>query len=160
MIKGKFCNYAGDPDKYSTVGYLYDATGYKGITKDINGHSVTIPNHEAGKIGAIQKVFGGGNAAEVVGTPHVNIGTQEYVEITTNIINAYGFYTRTGAGTNESPYVYTEVADVDDDKIVTPVPDTHYYKKVEGADIRGDVFGGGNNAEVTGNTSVTVGRRQ
>lgn len=36
---------------------------------------------------------------------------------------------------------------------------TTYYKKytVLGVDIRGNVYGGGNNAEVTGNTNVVIG---
>jgi hypothetical protein len=38
---------------------------------------------------------------------------------------------------------------------------TTYYeqKTVLGADIRGNVYGGGNNAEVTGDANVTVGKR-
>jgi len=31
---------------------------------------------------------------------------------------------------------------------------------VLGADIRGDVYGGGNNAEVTGDTKVKIGRKE
>ena len=31
--------------------------------------------HEAGKMGVISTVFGGGNAAKVIGDTHVNIGT-------------------------------------------------------------------------------------
>ena len=54
---------------------LYDATGYKGTTKEIGGENVVIPPHGKGKIGVINNVFGGGNAAPVVGNTHVNIGT-------------------------------------------------------------------------------------
>ena len=38
---------------------------------------------------------------------------------------------------------------------------TTYYeeKPVIGVDIRGNVYGGGNNAAVTGNTNVTIGKR-
>ena len=52
----------------------------------------------------------------------------------------------------------------------TPVPatggiaqeGTTYYKKypVVGVDIRGNVYGGGNNAEVTGSTNVTIGKEE
>jgi hypothetical protein len=37
-----------------------------------------------------------------------------------------------------------------------------YYKKYDvlGADIRGNVYGGGNNAEVTGNTNVQIGQKK
>ena len=36
-----------------------------------------IPSHAKGKIGAINNVFGGGNAAKVIGNTKVNIGTEE-----------------------------------------------------------------------------------
>ena len=43
----------------------------------------------------------------------------------------------------------------------TAVDGTTYYekKKVEGADIRGNVYGGGNNAEVTGDSKVKIGKK-
>ena len=40
-----------------------------------DGSSVTMPTHSSGKIGAIGTVFGGGNAAKVIGNTNVNIGT-------------------------------------------------------------------------------------
>jgi hypothetical protein len=117
-----------------------------------------IPSHAKGKMGAISNVFGGGNAAKVIGNTTVNIGTLEEVyvvkEVAANTTLPAGCYTRSGAGTTASPFVYTEVtgpasADV-----------TYYEKKdVLGADIRGNVYGGGNNAEVTGNTNVVIGKK-
>ncbi len=89
--------------------------------------SVTMPTHETGKIGAIGTVFGGGNAAEVNGGTHVNIGTESTV-------------------TFES---------IDDDETTT---ENEKVKNVEGVDIRGDVFGGGNQADVTGKTNVIIGQ--
>jgi len=86
-----------------------------------------IPSHSKNTIGAIQDVFGGGNAAEVVGTPHVMIGTS----VGDNVVFA-------------TPTTSTEAER------------TH---KVEGVDIRGNVFGGGNNAPVTGNTNVEIGKK-
>lgn len=44
-----------------------------------DGNSVTLPVHEKGKIGAIGTVFGGGNAAKVIGNTNVNIGTETSV---------------------------------------------------------------------------------
>ena len=43
----------------------------------------------------------------------------------------------------------------------TAVDGTTYYEKkpVVGVDIRNNVYGGGNNAEVTGNTNVTIGKQ-
>ena len=123
-----------------------------------NGYDATkgfpIPSHAIGAIGAIRDVFGGGNAAEVVGTTHVNIGTEEYVPIVSVATGSdvSGYYTRTGEGTSENPYVYNDATD-------TAVEETTYYKKVEGVDIRGNVYGGGNNAEVTGDTKVVIGKK-
>ena len=42
-------------------------------------HTVTLPSHTAGEMGAINNVFGGGNAAKVVGDTYVNIGTLDKV---------------------------------------------------------------------------------
>lgn len=53
---------------------------YNGNTIDFDdGSTVTLPVHEEGKIGAIGNVFGGGNAAAVIGNTQVNIGTEASV---------------------------------------------------------------------------------
>jgi hypothetical protein len=116
----------------------------------------------SGKIGAINNVYGGGNEARVIGNTNVNIGTAEEVymlvnkemEVGTTDVSSY--YTRTGAGTSENPYVYTKCADNS-----KAAENTIYYERHEviGADIRGNVFGGGNEAEVTGNTNVVIGKK-
>ena len=62
---------------------------------------------------------------------------------------------RTGNGTTASPYVYTDAA--------SPIEagKTYYQKlSVVGADIRGNVYGGGNEAEVTGSANVVIGKKQ
>ena len=121
----------GSPDKYPTTGD-YDDTGFKGkvITVGSDNHEVTLPSHTRGKIGAINNVFGGGNAAKVIGNTNVNIGTKS---------------------------VETYVS-IDDDAATADVKEN--VKAVTGADIRGNVYGGGNNAEVTGNTNVTIGQEK
>ena len=120
-----------------------------------------IPSHEHGAIGAINDVFGGGNLAAVIGNPTVNIGTEAgeevyvAVEVASTITDVKGYYTRTGEGTNESPYAYSEITES-----TTPATGTTYYLKTfKAVDIRGNVFGGGNNAEVTGNTNVVIGKK-
>ena len=98
-----------------------------------------IPLHKSDAIGAIGSVFGGGNAANVIGDTHVSIGTK----MTEDIV----FETpKTKKVTVEG--VTSEVS-------TTAAERTH---EVKGADIRGNVFGGGNRANVTGNTDVKVGR--
>ena len=122
----------GTPDIYPTTGSDYDENGFKGKTITFDAgtpteHTVTLPAHTKGKIGAIGDVFGGGNAAEVKGNTTVNVGTL-----------------------SENTFV-----SVDDDNTT----DTDESKlPVVGVDIRGNVYGGGNNAEVTGDTHVTIGK--
>ena len=45
---------------------------------------MTLPAHESGAIGAIGTVFGGGNAAEVIGNTNVNIGTEATIKYTSD----------------------------------------------------------------------------
>ena len=122
-----------------------------------------IPSHVSGKIGAINNVYGGGNEAMVKGNTKVNIGTTEYEytlvnkELTVGTTDVSSYYTRTGEGTSADPYVYTKCA-----ANSTAAANTTYYerKAVIGADIRGNVYGGGNNADVTGNTEVIIGKEK
>lgn len=113
-----------------------------------------VPSHEAGAIGAIGSVFGGGNEAEVIGNPTVNIGTEAGDEvydpvtatITPGTTSVDGYYIRTEA--SYSPATGTAVEGT-----------TYYEKKTVAVDIRDNVFGGGNNAPVTGNTNVVIGKK-
>ena len=144
----------------------HSATAYAGGTKtftDGEGESettttVTLPAFTANGIGAIGTVYGGGDEANVDGNTYVNVGTRvgadEYIDITLKTgADVTGYYTRSGAGTEGSPYTYTEASG-------TAVAGTTYYKKIEGVNITGNVFGGGNNAEVTGDTNVVIGKRK
>jgi hypothetical protein len=92
----------------------------------------------------------------------VKIGTETDVNVTVNDKNitvgttdVSNYYIRSGAGTKDDPYKYDTKA------TGTAVEGTTYYEKkdVIGADIRGNVYGGGNEAEVTGNTNVQIGKR-
>ncbi len=57
-----------------------NAVEYNGKTIDFgDGYKVTLPVHKNGKIGTIGNVFGGGNAAAVIGNTQVNIGTEASV---------------------------------------------------------------------------------
>ena len=115
-----------DPEKATTHYY----SDYAGETKTIAGHEVILPSHAKGKMGSIYNVFGGGNAAKVIGNTNVNIGTEA---------------TQTFVSIDDNP----ETTDVNEN-----------VKTVVGADIRGNVYGGGNNAEVTGDTNVTIGKEK
>jgi len=80
-------------------------------------------------LGAIGSVYGGGNAADVYGNTLVNVATAETVLLTSV------------ADDPATPAVNESVA------------------TVKGANITGNVYGGGNNAKVTGNAQVVIGRR-
>ena len=122
----------------------------EGAKTNPNGYS--IPSHAKGKMGAISEIFGGGNAAKVIGNTTVNIATQEDVyvvkQVTAGETLPEGCYTRNNNGT------YSAATG-------TAAENTTYYEKkdVLGVDIRGNVYGGGNNAEVTGNTNVNIGKK-
>ena len=145
-----------------------------------------VPTHARKAIGAINNVYGGGNAAEVIGSPTVNIGTLTgdslYEEVPVNVgTTVAGKYTLTPAtGTaiantayyqkNGEVYKQVTVATGDDVKgyytvtaaTGTAVSNTTYCQKkmVKGVDIRGNVYGGGNNAPVTGDTNVVIGKKK
>ena len=147
-----------DAQKHATAEYAEKAITLEANTE--NEHQVTLPKHTQGKMGAINNVFGGGNAAEVIGNTNVNIGTQTEgymtvsdTDITVGTTDVSNFYTRTG--TTTATYVYTQASGTAQDGVT-------YYKKynVKGADIRGNVYGGGNNAQVTGNTNVNIGKKE
>lgn len=120
---------------------------------ELNEKGYYAPEFTSG-MGSIHTVFGGGNAAPVTGNTNVNVGTSEYEEMVSVATGAdvTGYYTRSGEGTEASPYTYTEATG-------TAVEGTTYYQKVKGANITGNVYGGGNNAEVTGNTNVVIGEK-
>ena len=123
---------------------------------------VTLYPHEQNKIGVIGNVFGGGNAAPVNGDTYVNIGTQEY-EVLAGVIvgetDVSDYYTQSGDGPS---YTYTKASvsagtATEGNKAKEGIV---YFMPVVGADIRGNVFGGGNNAAVTGDSHVTIGKRE
>ena len=59
----------------ATNGYKVEDESEGALPSFIDGVNVKLYPHEAGKMGVIGKVFGGGNAAKVIGNTYVNIGT-------------------------------------------------------------------------------------
>ena len=95
------------------------------MVKGVQSASIT---NNSDKLGTIGTVFGGGNAANVVGDTYVNIGTSEKVNRV------------------------SETLEKTDGKILNGSEEP-----VVGANISGNVYGGGNQADVTGKTHVQVG---
>ena len=162
VVEGAWKDYVGESSEYDDTGYIGETLT---ISDGTTTHDVELPSHAKGKIGAIGKVFGGGNAASVKGNTNVNIGTLAKVSVKGYVVKSVsegasveGLYTRSGEGTAASPYRYIAATG-------TAVAGTTYYeennieKDVIGVDIRGNVYGGGNEAEVTGNTNVFIGKK-
>ena len=143
----------GDPDTYPTTGDDYTDAGFKGKTITVDGHEVVLPEHTKNKIGAINNVFGGGNAAPVQGDTQVNIGTAVGEDV--YLVKAFK------TGDTLPAECYTKSGNNYEAASGPAVEGTTYYRKypVVGVDIRGNVYGGGNNAAVTGNTNVNIGKR-
>ena len=129
-------NFSGNAYNGETLNFVDDVLVIGKLPEGATPYTVVLPNHEDGKIGAINNVFGGGNAAKVNGDTHINIGTttsEPKVKLD-----------------NSGNPLYTDEANT--------IPDKEDFPVV-GADIRGNVYGGGNEAEVTGNTNVTIGKQ-
>ncbi|MBO7049707.1 MAG: hypothetical protein J6W42_03730, partial [Bacteroidaceae bacterium] len=83
-------------------------------------------------IGKIGTVFGGGDRGKVIGNTEVNIGNASTVQIPI--------------------FTYDPI----DEKYIIDTSAEPEIKNVLGAHITGNVYGGGNNADVTGNTNVYI----
>lgn len=127
------------PDAESYSGNAYPG-GVLHLVTTLEEVDVKLYPHEDGKIGVIGNVFGGGNAAAVYGNTNVNIGTttEEPLQQLDNNGNPLYEDVVVEGDTKKQPV-----------KILTPVV---------GADIQGNVYGGGNEAIVTGDTNVTIGK--
>ena len=101
-------------------------------------------------IGEIGTVFGGGNQAVVEGETYVNIGTENTVTVH-NVSKVVYNAIKNGRDDITNP----GFTDQDDDDATKDLTIT-----VNGVNITGNVYGGGNNADVTGGTHVTVGKGQ
>ena len=77
-----------------------------GTTVTIGGVPVEIPLHKAGEIGAIGTIFGGGNAAKVVGNTNVKIGTETTMEFVTPVGTPVADRTKNVVGVDIRKNVY------------------------------------------------------
>ncbi len=127
---GKTATVTGNP--LVNINEVAGGRGYAGETRTLeDGTKVTLYERKTdGKMGVIGTVFGGGNAAKVIGTTYVNVAT-------------------------EAEQKMESLKTMDATGKVTEVK-----RSVVGADIRGNVYGGGNAADVTGGTNVTIGEKK
>ena len=146
VLKGKYSGQTS-ADIFENKGFVLEddpnIAGKKRYSKTVdkdNPHTVYVPAHEENTIGAIYNVFGGGNAAAVIGTPHVNVGT-----LTGEVI------------TLASKKIEDSEGKAPTDEGWIP---SYQLATAEGVDIRGNVYGAGNNAPVTGDTEVVIGKNK
>ena len=101
-------------------------------------------------IGVIDTVFGGGNEAIVVGETYVNVGTESTVTVRDVTKAVYDVISSQIDGIEDPGFAQGDGDAVTKDLTIT----------VEGANITGNIYGGGNNANVTGGTHIQLGPRQ
>ena len=136
MIKGNKANETVDiPKEFSYIPNISD------ITNNPDGKTIHCLIDDA--IGTIGNVYGGGNLGLVKGDATVNIGASNTVQIMDRDNN--GKIKLVGGG----------VVDAENGQNITAT--IQYIDKTPlGAHITGDVFGGGKEADVTGNTIVNI----
>ena len=130
VVKG---SHADDETLHNGTGNTFPAGETEGVTSE-STLSLRYPAHTKGEIGAIGNVYGGGNLANVIGNTAINIGTATSVGFVTEPIHLRP---------NSS----------------TPLQQTNgfYVVDVQGANITENVYGGGNDADIVGNTTITIG---
>ena len=160
--KGEYATMVGDPTvdinvthgwvNGEYVGTVTELTQYKGAPAQLT---------EDGVIGT---VFGGGNAAKVEGSPQVKIGDRmgDDVELSSmrNLFESIGDQQNIFHGdiriTKDGTTGVTYTNKNDGTKTLTET----ISQAVNGATISGNVYGGGNQANVTGSTNIQVGPAQ
>ena len=151
------------------IGNIYGGCNHADVTGDTEVNINMIKGWWAGRtydgkdisleiplaIGTIGNVYGGGNEGKVIGNTTVNIGTEEEIEL----VHEPVVDKDTGRIPDHMKYksTRTETKTIKD-KEGHDVEKTYTYYKYDvlGANIKGDVFGGCNLDDVTGNTTVNI----
>ena len=118
--------------------------GKTGVNNEYSVYSGVLSNFN--ELGTIDTVFGGGNQAKVQGETNINIGTENEVTVHNITKSVYEAITGNNARTDITNPGYSD-ADTIKNLTIT----------VEGANITGNVYGGGNRADVTNGTNIQVG---
>ena len=133
-VNGEYGGSTGENAKYNLKA---NGVPVKTLLKDIAGDGTVI--------GSIGTVFGGGNEGEIIGNTSVNIGTEKSVRMES---------VRDG---DDKPASITLESKTEGEGVNAR---TTYWLPVKGANITGNVYGGGNAANVTGSTSVIIGAQK
>ena len=121
-------SHADDVTIHDGVGDIFPA----GTT---GNYSLPYPAHKKGEIGVIGDIYGGGYQADLFGNTAIHLGTKNSVDFITE---------PTHLGERGVAYVYNSTT-----KISTVA--------AAGVNVTGNVYGGGNAADIIGNTNITIG---
>lgn len=154
---------AGDPTINVNVATGWVDGQYKGIGDQDPKSIYHATPQDLTPDGVIGTIYGGGNAADVIGNTNINIGNQATVEMHSLAVikqkiqeSANGQFTTGGMifklSDDEKSITYTVVGQTE------PAMTKQIIQTVNGANITGNVYGGGNAAAVTGSTNVVLGK--
>ena len=118
------------------------------VVTSINRTNYTATCTIKSQIGTIGNVFGGGDAATINGNTTVNIGTKTTVPIMRHDANGVP------VNSSDQPIYDAETGEPFGDGRSTVI--AYDNPDVLGVNITGNVYGGGNQADVTGNTDVNI----
>lgn len=160
--QGESAVLAGDPTINVNVATGWVDGQYKGIGDQDPKSIYHATPQDLTPDGVIGTIYGGGNAADVIGNTNINIGNQATVEMLSLAAikqkiqeSANGQFTTGGMifklSDDEKSITYTVVGQTE------PAMTKQIIQTVNGANITGNVYGGGNQADVTGGTTITLG---
>lgn len=161
--QGESAVLAGDPTINVNVATGWVDGQYKGIGNQDPKSIYHATPQDLTPDGVIGTIYGGGNAADVIGNTNINIGNQATVEMHSLAVikqkiqeSANGQFTTGGMifklSDDEKSITYTVVGQTE------PAMTKQIIQTVNGANITGNVYGGGNQADVTGSTNVVIGK--
>jgi hypothetical protein len=155
---------AGNPTINVNVATGWVDGQYKGTGDQDPKHIYHAAPQDLTPDGTIGAIFGGGNAAKVIGNTNINIGDQSTVEMHSLTVlkqkieeSENDKLTMGGIVfelTQDGKSITYTVQGQNSPAITKPI-----IQNVNGATISGNVYGGGNQAAVTGETNVQVGPR-
>jgi len=121
------------------------------------------PSENPNKLGIIGDIYGGGNEADVIGNPTVNIGTAAEVTLTSGsqttetVLGAYIVGNVYGGGKGSSDTFACEKAMIGKDGDGEANPDGGTTVNIYKGTVMGNVYGGGEIGRVEKNSVVTIG---
>ena len=163
--EGSGATLAGNPTINVNVATGWVDGQYKGTDENDPNRGYHAAPQALTTDGEIGTIFGGGNAAKVIGTTTINIGDQSEVEM--HSLSAIKERIEAIEDPQEKKLIMGGIVFElsDDNKSIkytvqgqnTPAMTQPIIQTVNGATITGNVYGGGNQADVTGGTTITLG---